>query len=479
MNNQFITDFCQDAVIVSDLKGVITYCNESARKLLEYEEGELEGKDYEVITTNNDTLSFQEVKEFILFNQTVPPFASTRRTKSDKLEAVIIQYSTVKDHDGNLLGISSFFRKPSLFEKTASNAQALLETAPDSMIIVNDRGQIVFINNQTELLFGYSRHELLGNKIEKLIPDEYKNHKNNRDKYIANHKPRSMGQGAELFGKTKDNKKIPVEISLSPLQTKDGLFVSAAIRDITDRKKIEKRLENFNQELQTKNKDLEQFAFVSSHDLQEPLKTVLGFLPLLKEEYESVINEDGKLYLGFIEDACNRMSESVVSLLEYSRIGRNSELEKVDTNLILNDVLKDLKNSIEISSAEITVDQLPEIKGFKTELRLVFQNLLTNAIKFRKKDKNPIIHISAEKKGPEWEFTIKDNGIGIEEKFQDKIFIIFQRLHNRKNYSGSGIGLAHCRKIVELHGGAIWVESKADLGSEFKFTIPISRSSII
>lgn len=470
---ELITDNCQDAIIVTDLKGTITYCNSSACQLLEYEEQELLGKNYELLIADNSSLQFQKVKEFILFNQTVPPFASIRRTKTDKLEAVVVQYSAVKDKEGNLLGISSFFRKPSQFEKTASNAQALLETAPDSMVIVNDKGQIVFVNAQTEQLFGYHRHELLGNKIEILIPEKYANHKQYRDKYIGNHKPRSMGQGAELFGKTKSGKEVPVEISLSPLQTKDGLFVSAAIRDITDRKKIEERLENFNEELQAKNKDLEQFAFVSSHDLQEPLKTVLGFVPLLKEGYKDVLGDEGNMYIKFIEDACSRMDESVTSLLEYSRIERNSELTEIDTKSLVNEVIVDLTNSIEKSNANITLKELPVIKGYKTELRLVFQNLLTNAIKFKSSDKNPEISLSAKKVGNCYEFQIKDNGIGIKPEHHEKIFIIFQRLHNRKKYSGSGIGLAHCRKIIELHGGKIWVDSELNKGSNFKFTIPI------
>ena len=470
--NENIIKCSQDAIIATDLRGIITFCNTSASELLGFTETELLGKDYQTLTSPTDSVSFQEVKDFTLFNQPLPPYPCSVKTKNNKFEDVIVQYSGVKDKAGNLLGISSFLRKPSLFEKTASNAQALLETAPDSMIIVNDKGQIVFANNQTEDMFGYTSQELLGNKIEILIPEEYANHRGHRDKYMDNHKPRSMGQGSELFAKAKGGKKIPVEISLSPLETKDGLFVSAAIRDITDRKKIENRLATYNQELQVKNKDLEQFAFISSHDLHEPLRTVQGFIPLLKTEYENVLDDNGKMYINFIEEAVYRMSDSVNSLLEYSRIGRNVEVEKIDSNKLLDNVLKDLRGSIEDASADVSTGKLPSIEGNATEIRLVFQNILTNAIKFQKKDQKPEIKISAKTKGEFIEFTVTDNGIGIEEQFKEKIFIIFQRLHKRKNYSGSGIGLAHCRKIIELHGGKIWVSSEVGKGSSFHFTLP-------
>ena len=469
---EFIFEGSKDAIIATDLRGVITCCNPSACELLGFSEEDLLGTNYDLLTSESDTISFLQAKDYILFNQDIQPHPSSVKTKQGKLETVIVQYSGVKDKAGNLLGLSAFLRKPNLFEKTASNAQALLETAPDSMIIVNDKGQIVFANYQTENMFGYTSQELLGNKIEILIPDEYKNHIGHRDKYIENHRPRSMGQGSELFAKAKSGKKIPVEISLSPLETKDGLFVSAAIRDITDRKKIENRLATSNQELQVKNKDLEQFAFISSHDLQEPLKTVMGFVPLLKEEYADVIDDNGKMYINFIEEAVARMSESVNSLLEYSRIGRNAEVELIDTNELVKNVLKDLGGRIDDSSAKIHVKDLPNINGFETEIRLVFQNLLTNAMKFIAKDQKPEISISSKIYSDFIEFEIKDNGIGIKDRFKEKIFVIFQRLHNRKNYSGSGIGLAHCRKIVELHGGKIWVESEEGMGSSFKFTIP-------
>ena len=232
-----------------------------------------------------------------------------------------------------------------------------------------------------------------------------------------------------------------------------------------------------NEELQIKNKELEQFAYVASHDLQEPLRTTTGFIQLLQKQYKGKIDEKADLYLNYIADSSNRMRVLIKDLLDFSRIGSNVELQQIDCNTMVKDMLQDISVAIEESKARVEFTELPAITGYATEIKLLFQNLVINAIKFRKKDVPPLIKITAIKKNDYWEFAVSDNGIGIEEKYNQKIFNIFQRLHTKEEYIGSGIGLSHCKKIVELHHGKIWVTSIPGEGSTFHFTLLIPKKN--
>jgi len=232
--------------------------------------------------------------------------------------------------------------------------------------------------------------------------------------------------------------------------------------------------EHANKELERKNRELEQFAYVASHDLQEPLRTTSSFVSLLQEQYYGKFDAKADKYFTYIQQASDRMKVLIKDLLDYSRIGSKKELERVDCNKTLNEVLADLGAAINDANADIDYKPLPVVSGYPTEIKQLFQNLIINAIKFRKKDTFPQMKISAEKIDGHWEFAFKDNGIGIEKKHSEKIFHIFQRLHTRAEYEGSGIGLSHCKKIVELHKGKIWVESMPGEGSTFNFTLPIT-----
>jgi len=229
--------------------------------------------------------------------------------------------------------------------------------------------------------------------------------------------------------------------------------------------------EQANKELILKNKELEQFVYVASHDLQEPLRTTSSFVELIKQQYHGKMDKMADKYLDFISDASDRMKVLIKDLLDFSRIGKNVELEKVDCNIIMKNMLLDIMVTIQESKTEIQYTELPVIDGYPTEIKLLFQNLVINAIKFRNKDSAPRIKISAQKKGGYWEFAVTDNGIGMEKQYSERIFVIFQRLHTRREYNGSGIGLSHCKKIVELHGGKIWVNSMPGQGSTFHFTL--------
>jgi len=270
----------------------------------------------------------------------------------------------------------------------------------------------------------------------------------------------------------KDGIEFPIEITVNPIKTFEGPLVIIAIRDISERKKLQKEQELFNRVLQNKNKELEQFVFIASHDLQEPLQTVQDFSNLLSKKYGEQLDEEANIYLNFILRANERMKSLITGLLNYGLLGKKEQKITVDCNEIINQVIDDLGSVLQNTNAIFQYEKLPNINCYATELRLLFQNLISNALKFRKQNVSPIIKISAEKKQDHWQFCVEDNGIGISEKHKEKIFIIFQRLHNREDFEGIGIGLAHCKKIVALHEGEIWVESKEGKGSAFYFTIP-------
>jgi signal transduction histidine kinase len=234
---------------------------------------------------------------------------------------------------------------------------------------------------------------------------------------------------------------------------------------------LERKVMQRTVELENKNRELEQFAYVASHDLQEPLRTISGFVELLQKEYHERLDGNGSKYLEYLSQGSDRMKTLIKDLLDYSRIGREKEAMMVDSRNTISEVLADLDKSIRESGATIRASNLPVLRAYPTELKLLLQNLITNAIKFRNPDRQPEILVSAVSETAWWKFIVSDNGIGIEPQFLERIFIIFQRLHSRTAYEGSGIGLAHGKKIAELHGGRIWAESTPGEGSRFIFTI--------
>lgn len=283
--------------------------------------------------------------------------------------------------------------------------------------------------------------------------------------------------------------------SIGSAEIVDGrtVRIHGIFQDITDRKLADdqirkmneileqrvaertKELESINKTLEFHIKEIEQFSYISSHDLQEPLRTLTTFTRLIKDDYAGKLDEDGNKYIEFIHGSAVRMRALVSGLLEYSLLGKESAWSFVDCNKVADDVISDLDGLIVSSGASVSVQQLPALMGCEPDLRVLFQNLITNAIKFQKNENGPIVKISADISEKEYIFTVEDNGIGIQKKDNEKIFSIFKRLHNRNEYGGTGIGLAQCKKIVELHGGKIWVESEPGSGSVFKFTIPINN----
>jgi PAS domain S-box-containing protein len=352
--------------------------------------------------------------------------------------------------------------------------RGLLEAAPDAMVVVNQAGEIVLLNVQAEKQFGYSRDELVGQQVKNIIPEGF------AERLIADGTrtatealAQQIGTGIELNGRRRDGSEFPIEIMLSPLESAEGILVTAAIRDITERKKSEEHLVKTVGELKRSNDELQQFAYVSSHDLQEPLRMVTSYTQLLAGRYKGRLDSDADEFIAFAVDGCNRMQGLIKDLLAYSRAGTNGKvLHEVSAENALKEALANLRATIDQSSAVVTHDALPAIRTDETQLTQVFQNLVGNAIKYHGAEV-PQVHVSATKNGGNgWTFSVRDNGLGIDPQYFERIFILFQRLHGRDEFEGTGIGLAICKKILERLGGRIWVESQPEKGSTFYFALP-------
>ncbi|TND05012.1 MAG: sensory box protein [Gammaproteobacteria bacterium] len=349
----------------------------------------------------------------------------------------------------------------------------LLESAPDAIVIVDDAGIIEIINQKTEELFGYPRDELIGKSVDGLLPARFRgHHAQSRAGYTADPYRRPMGAGMDLFGLRKDGSEFPAEISLSPMESEGKRHVTAIIRDISDRKAAEAALKEHAAALARSNNALEQFAYVASHDLQEPLRMVTSYLQLLSRRYTGRLDADADEFIGYAVDGATRMRNLIEDLLTYSRVTRKAkEFVPTDCTTVLKQAARNLELAVEESGAVITHDELPTVMADDIQLVQLFQNLISNAIKYRSAA-SPEIHISAARQNNDWLFRFRDNGIGIDPRFNERIFEIFKTLHPKHQFVGTGIGLAICQRIVERHGGRIWVDSIPGHGSTFCFTLP-------
>ncbi len=360
-------------------------------------------------------------------------------------------------------------------ERLKIEKELLLNSAGEGIFGLDSDGNHTFFNPVAAEMLGYAIEELLNQQSHAM----FHHTKADGSPYAEDECPiyKTVKEGSvhhvsdEVFWR-KDHSSFPVAYTSTPIK-EDGKLVGAVVtcRDITERKRAEERLTQAMEELARSNADLEQFAYITSHDLQEPLRMVSSFVQLLERRYKGRLDQNADDFINYAVDGVDRMQSLITDLLAYSRVGSwGRQFKPVSSEVALDRALSNLLVAIEQSGAVVTRDSLPVVMGDDIQLVQLFQNLIGNSIKFCG-DRVPRIHISADEQGNEWVFSIRDNGIGIAPEYFERIFSLFQRLHNRKEYSGTGIGLAICKKVVERHGGKIWLESEPGTGSTFYFTI--------
>jgi PAS domain S-box-containing protein len=352
-------------------------------------------------------------------------------------------------------------------------ASAILDTTSALVTVLDRHGRIVRFNRACERTTGYAFDDVQSKHVWNFLvpPEEVKPVKAVFEELLTGQAP---NQHENHWTMKNGNRRLIAWVNSVLLDDQDSVeYVVATGIDVTERRQAEEALARRTRELARSNAELEQFAYVASHDLQEPLRMVRSYLQLLEQRYKDKLGEDADEFIHFAVDGAARMHGLINDLLKYSRVGTHGKpFEPVDCNVALEQALLNLQMVIQEADAEITHDNLPAVIGDQVQLMQLFQNLLGNGIKFHKENTRPKIHIGVERQDGKWVFSVHDNGIGIAPEHFERIFMIFQRLHGWSKYEGTGIGLAVCKKIVERHGGRIWVESEPGEGSTFHFTIP-------
>lgn len=471
--------------IIANVPGVIysldpslrlTYISPKSRDLFGYAPGEfMERPDlWEQVVHEDDRSAHQTVIDRIREGR---PYSVEVRVVRKDGAVCWVHNSGIPtiDESGALMRIDGSFaditdRK--VAEKERSFLASIVESSDDTIIGKTLDGTIISWNRGAERNMGYAADEVIGKNISILMPDD---RKGEIGMILEKIRAGERIEHFETLRVRKDGSVMDVSLTISPIVSPAGDIIGASSigRDITGRKEAEKQLRSYARDLKLRNEELEQFAYVASHDLQEPLRMVSSYVQLLKRRYEGRLDEDADEFIHYAADGASRMQVLINDLLAFSRVStRGKPFEETDTEILVEQTLNNLMIQIEESGAVVTRDPLPVVKADATQLSQVFQNLISNAIKFHGTEP-PRVHVTAVQSGEEWLFAVKDNGIGIEPRHFDRIFVIFQRLHSKAEYPGTGIGLAICKKIIERHGGRIWVESEAGEGSTFFFTIPI------
>jgi PAS domain S-box-containing protein len=476
-----------------DTTGGFLKANQKLCSMLGYSLEELMHlKYFEVI--HPDDVAAMEQKSIELLKRLSDSFQLEQRFihKSGKIIWVILTGSVVRDNDGRTIqfvaqitDITEQKNAEHQLAETIAKLKGILDASSQVAIITwNKEGLITSFNRGAEHLLGFNAKELVYSATPLIFHKEAEIQQRARElseqfgrpiegfDVFVEYAKQGEHETREWTFVASDGTEFPVIMVVTAQRTYAGEligYLGMAI-DITAQKQAEESRSRY-AVLESKSKEMEQFAYVASHDLREPLLTIKSYVSILVEDYTNVIDERGLKYTQFIQKAVLRMEDLIRGLLDYSRLGRTKLPEEVAVGQLLSDVKDDLARLIDDTSTEIFIGQMPVLMAYPLELKLLFQNLIANAIKFRQPNESPIIHIQCEALEEYYKFSIEDNGIGIEEKDQMRIFDLFQRLHSKSEFEGTGIGLSQCKKIAEIHNGTIWVKSRVGEGSVFYFTI--------
>jgi PAS domain S-box-containing protein len=406
--------------------------------------------------------------------------AEYRYRKKDGAYAIVVDRGfVVVDEAGKparILGAMSDVTERRRVQEQLRRFKFLTDNANDAYFLIGESGKFVYVNQTACALLGYTEDELLQLGSSDIDPQSPAGKTfDQRFRCIESKPTKSRETVLRHKGGTGSSQ---VEVTSSAVQFEGNRYISMVAREITDRKRTEEELRRKTETLAQSNADLQQFAYVASHDLKEPLRMVHSYLQLLQKRYSDCLNEEAREFMGFASEGASRMYSLIDGLLAYSRVGANSEpASYIDSKLALTSALANLEPRLQETNGKVTFGKLPVVQFDMIQLIQLFQNLIGNALKFRSRA-TPEILVRAERGEGEWIFSIQDNGLGIEREYNDRIFALFQRLHTREKYPGTGIGLAICRKILERHGGRIWVESLPNAGSTFHFTILDASGSL-
>lgn len=477
-----ITEAVPLGIVFVDNGGQITYANSQAERILRLDRSEIAGRTYDdpawKITSLDggefppDHLPFARVAATL---QTVRDVQhAIEHANGTRTELSINGVPLLDDH-GHLTGMVATIddiTERRLAGLTRRRFAAIVESSTDAIIAKAADGTVTDWNLGAEEIYGHPRAHAVGRHVSFLVPEH------RRDELERVHAQVRAGatiRGLETERIRADGQTVWVSLTVAPIIGDGGSVVgmSAIARDVTEHVALREERARYALELERSNRDLEQFAYVASHDLQEPLRMVTSFLQLLARRYEGHLDETADQYIGFAVDGAQRMRRLIDDLLSYSRVGtRGNPFERVDLAAVTRNVLQDLAEAIKDAEATIEVGAMPVVDGDPSQLGQVLQNLIGNALKFHGDDP-PRLHVHAEVVDSTYVVTVEDHGIGIPPEHNERIFIIFQRLHGRDEYPGTGMGLAISKKIVERHGGRLWVEAPDHPGTAMRFSLPI------
>lgn len=472
---QTVFDYSPDALVVTNDQQEIVMVNRQAEEIFGLKQQELLTKKI------GDVINFGEHKITLqnFYDSTELPISNLKiGEKKDisiflkDLRVLSIELSMslfiADTHKLASFSIRDITERKNTFKEIIEN-EKLFHEVLDNMLegvqIISSDYKYIYVNDALVAQSGgYSKEELLNHTMM----EKYPGIENSAVFKSIKHCMRThLGEVMVNEFDFPDGTKGFFQLSIQP--THDGVFILSM--DISDRINHLNEIAAQNELLTNKNKELEQFTYIASHDLQEPLRSLISFSTVLEKEYKDVLSGRGEMYLNYIQKSSQRMQNLVKGLLDYARIGREKKLEEVDLDVMVQNVLNDFTLKIDETNAKFEIGNLPTLNGYAVELQQLFQNVISNSLKYQKKGTIPKIVILSEEEEDKWLFKVKDNGIGIDSNNLDKIFVIFKRLHNRDEYEGEGIGLSHCKKIAELHKGKIWIESEVDKGSVVHFTV--------